>query len=56
MKLKTQIAVIILALAASTSLVWSADSNRCENHRPTIEGVWQRNQNAGSTVIIRTRT
>ena len=40
MKLKTQIAVIILGLAASTSLVWSADSPLRETSR-TIEGVWQ---------------
>ena len=38
MKLKTQIAVITLAVAASTLLVWSDPS---ENHTPTIEGVWQ---------------
>ena len=38
MKLKTQIAVITLAVAASSLLVWS-DSG--ENHTPTIEGVWQ---------------
>jgi hypothetical protein len=38
MKLKTQIAVITLAVAASSLLVWS---NPGENHRPTIEGVWQ---------------
>jgi len=35
MKLKTQILIITLGLAASTSLVWSADAT------PTIEGVWQ---------------
>jgi hypothetical protein len=40
MKLKTQIAVITLGLAASTSLVWSADSPPGETI-PTIEGVWQ---------------
>ena len=38
MKLKTQIAVITLAVAASSLLVWS---NPGENHSPTIEGVWQ---------------
>ena len=38
MKLKTQIAVITLTVAASSLLVWS-DSG--ENHTPTIEGVWQ---------------
>ena len=38
MKNITKIAVITLAVAASTLLVWS-DSG--ENHRPTIEGVWQ---------------
>ena len=38
MKLKTQIAVITLALAASSLLVWSDPG---ENHTPTIEGVWQ---------------
>ena len=38
MKLKTQIAVITLAVAASTLLVWSDPG---ENHTPTIEGVWQ---------------
>src|SRR6476660_166784 len=40
MKLKTQVAVIFLGLAASTSLVWSADSPLRETSR-TIEGVWQ---------------
>jgi hypothetical protein len=40
MKLKTQIAVIILGLAASTSLVWSVDRPPREA-TPTIEGVWQ---------------
>jgi len=34
MKLKTQIAVIALALGVSTSLVSGQDT-------PTIEGVWQ---------------
>jgi hypothetical protein len=38
MKTITQIAVITLAVAASTLLVWS-DSG--ENQAPTIEGVWQ---------------
>ena len=38
MKFKTQIAVITLAVAASTLLVWSDPG---ENHTPTIEGVWQ---------------
>ena len=41
MKLKTKIAVITLAVAASTLLVWSDPS---ENHTPTIEGVWQVNR------------
>ena len=31
-------AAITLAIVASTLLVWS---DRAENHRPTIEGVWQ---------------
>ena len=38
MKLKTKIAVLTLALAASTLVVWSDPG---ENHTPTIEGVWQ---------------
>ena len=38
MKLKTQITVITLAVAASSLLVWSVPG---ENHTPTIEGVWQ---------------
>ncbi len=38
MKLKTKIAMITLAVAASTLLVWSDPG---ENHGPTIEGVWQ---------------
>ena len=38
MKLKTQIAAITLAVAASTLLVWSDPG---KNHTPTIEGVWQ---------------
>jgi hypothetical protein len=40
MKLKTQILVIALGLAASTSVVWSADRPARET-TPTIEGVWQ---------------
>ncbi len=40
MKLKTQIAIITLALAASTSLLWSEDQSR-HTGGPTIEGVWQ---------------
>jgi hypothetical protein len=40
MKLKTQIVVIILALAASASLVWGADRPAREA-TPTIQGVWQ---------------
>jgi len=35
MKLKTKIAVIALAVAASTILAWSDPG---ENHTPTIEG------------------
>ena len=38
MKLKTKIAVITLAVAASTLWVWSDPG---ENQLPTIEGVWQ---------------
>ena len=38
MKLKTQITMITLTVAASALLVWG-DSH--ENHPPTIEGVWQ---------------
>jgi hypothetical protein len=38
MKLKTQIVAIVLSLAASTSLLWSADRPQ---RSPTIEGVWQ---------------
>ena len=38
MKLKTKIAVITLAVAASTLLVRSDPG---ENHTPTIEGVWR---------------
>jgi hypothetical protein len=40
MKLKTQIAIITLALAASTSLLWSAGQSR-DTDGPTIVGVWQ---------------
>jgi S-methylmethionine-dependent homocysteine/selenocysteine methylase len=40
MKLKTQIVAIALGLAASTSLVWSADSAPRAT-TPTIQGVWQ---------------
>src|SRR5881394_1987968 len=40
MKLKTQILAIALGLAASTSLVWSADRPPRET-TPTIQGVWQ---------------
>ena len=35
------IAVITFAVAASTLLVWSDPGEKGENHRPTIEGVWQ---------------
>ena len=38
MKRKTQIALITLAVVASTLVVWSGAG---ENHTPTIEGVWQ---------------
>ena len=38
MKTITKIAVITLAVAASSLLVWSVPG---ENHTPTIEGVWQ---------------
>ena len=41
MKFKTQIAVAILAVAASSLLVWS-DSG--ENLTPTLEGVWRVNR------------
>ena len=40
MKLKTQIAGIILALVASTSLLCSADAPQ-QVRGPTIVGVWQ---------------
>lgn len=38
MKLKAPIAVLTLAIAASSLLVWS---DLAENYTPTIEGVWQ---------------
>jgi hypothetical protein len=38
MKHKTQVALITLAVAATTLVAWS---DRGENHTPTIEGVWQ---------------
>jgi hypothetical protein len=38
MKRKMQIAMITLAVAASSLMAWSASQ---ENHTPTIEGVWQ---------------
>lgn len=41
MKLKTQIALITLAVAASSLLVWSDPVEKGKNHAPTIEGVWQ---------------
>jgi len=41
MKLKTQIVAIALGLAASSSLVWSADRPARETTTPTIVGVWQ---------------
>jgi hypothetical protein len=40
MNLKKQVVVIAVALAASTSLVWSADRPAREA-TPTIQGVWQ---------------
>src|SRR6266567_1036504 len=40
MKLKTQILAIALGLAASSSLLWSADRPPRET-TPTIQGVWQ---------------
>jgi hypothetical protein len=40
MKLKTQIAFIVLGLAASTSLVWSADRPSREA-TPNLVGIWQ---------------
>ena len=48
MKLKTQIAVITLAVAASTLLVWSDPG---ENHTPTIEGVHRTIQGAWRTMV-----
>ena len=48
MKLKTQIAVITLAVAASTLLVWSDPG---ENHPPTIEGVHRTIQGAWRTMV-----
>lgn len=41
MKLKTQIVAIVLGLAASTLMVWSADRPLRETTIPTIEGVWR---------------
>ena len=41
MKLKTQILVIALGLAASTSLVWSADKQLSPEAGPAIVGVWE---------------
>jgi hypothetical protein len=41
MKLKTQIVAIVLSLAASTSLVWSADRQLSPEAHPAIVGVWQ---------------
>ena len=38
MKHKTQIALITLAVVASTLLVWS---DGAQDHAPTIQGVWQ---------------
>ena len=38
MKRKTQIALITLAIVASSLVVWSEGG---ENHAPTIKGVWQ---------------
>jgi hypothetical protein len=40
MKLKTHVVAIVIGLAASTSLVWSAERAPRET-TPTIEGVWQ---------------
>ena len=48
MKLKTQIAVITLAVAASTLLVWS-DGHK--NHPPTIEGAHRTIQGAWRTMV-----
>ena len=41
MKLKTLILVIALGLAASTSLVWSADKQLSPEAGPAIVGVWE---------------
>ena len=41
MKLITKIAVLTLAVAASTLVVWSGPGEKGENQTPTIEGVWQ---------------
>src|SRR5436309_1579254 len=38
MKLRTQIAIITLGLAASTSVLWSAEPP--QETTPTIQGVW----------------
>ena len=51
MKLKTQIAVIALAVAASTLLVWSSPGEKGENHTPTIEGVHRTIQGAWRTKV-----
>ena len=48
MKIITKIAVITLALAASTLLVWS---NPGENQTPTIEGVQRTIQGAWRTMV-----
>ena len=45
MKLKTQILVIALGLAASTSLVWSADKQPSPETSPAILGVWEVTRN-----------
>jgi hypothetical protein len=41
MNLKKQMAVIVLALTATTSLVWSADRQASRAVTPTLVGVWQ---------------
>ena len=41
MKRKTQIALITLAVVASTLVVWSDSRDDREARNPTIEGVWQ---------------
>jgi hypothetical protein len=41
MKRKTQIALITLAVAASTLVVWSDSRDGHEDRNPTIQGVWQ---------------